>query len=110
MLGEENEQLFELLARLCLVFDGQLQLLLHDIVPLLQLNRDLGLFRALLLLCLELLGQLLDEVSVLLFSLLEIRRDLGVLPLREAETQILVFQALADVHVDARCTSAGSTH
>lgn len=81
LLGEENEQLFELLARLGLVLDGQLHLLLHDVVPLLQLERYLGLLRALLLLCLQLLSQLLDQFPVLLFPLLEVCRDLGVLSL-----------------------------
>lgn len=59
LLCEENEQLFELLARLCLILYSQLHLLLHDIVPLLKLYRYLGFLRAFLLLRLKLPGQLL---------------------------------------------------
>lgn len=59
LLCEENEQLLELLARLCLILHSQLHLLLHDIVPLLKLYRYLGFLRAFLLLRLQLPGQLL---------------------------------------------------
>ena len=78
LLLEDRIQSLELLVAVSLFFNGDLGFLLHNIVPLLQLNGYFGIFLRLFFLGLKFLGHLFQKVPGVLLFLFELVDNLVI--------------------------------